>query len=437
MRLRWLHHCTIQAKLVLGFGLVGLIMAGVSWLGMGSLERISGSIGGILLSLGIGYGITRPINRTLQQITATIEQASAGNFSARVTPTADNELDRMGRAINRMLAHFGNNLRQVSATARQVGRVSRQLAAGHEQLPASLQEQAASLEETATSVRHMTSIARRCVNDVRTVNRIVATVKERVERGEPGARQAVETMQDVTAIARRVAEHLTIIDEIATLADLLTNGVTVEVTRPEKEDPGFIVIVEEVRALAQRSVSISKEIRTLMTDAVAKVNHSAALVNKSRDASTEVAAAIEKVANLIVTIGEASEKQTQNIDRASRIVTRMGGLTKQNVAQAKKLRLATRVLVARAENLDAWAAQCRSARDGVIGSQRSDISSQATRNVVPRNGGAQDKGEGREAAAAISGSEAAHGMSDESQTQSLRITQHWLALDLRVGGRTN
>lgn len=475
MRLQWMNNCNIKTKLVLGFGLVGLIMAGVGWLGMRSLWQISGSVGGVLLSMGIAYGIARQISQALQQVIVATEKASAGDFSVRVAATTTDELGRMGQAldqmltclegtvgqvmsvaergaagdltprvqsirqdrlgqmgqaINRMLANFSDSLRQVSHAALQASSASQQLAAGNEQLSSSAREQAASIEETTASLRRVTFIGKQSADDVRTVNRMAVLAQEGAERGERVAREAIEVLQGITAVSRRAAERLTTIDEIAIQANLLALHVAVEAARAGEQDRGFAVVAEEVRALAQRSATISKEVKALITDSVDKVKDSVTLVNKSGDTFTEVVTTVKKVADLIVTISEASQKQTQEIGRVNTVITRMGSVTRQNVAQTKKLRFTTHVLAAQAENLSAWAAKFRSAR--VVA-----VSQEPKSKVVPLKGNMQGKSEDREEVAALTGFDTAYGTFDEPQPQSLRITQHWSAPGLQVRGWTN
>ncbi|HYL81216.1 MAG TPA: methyl-accepting chemotaxis protein, partial [Candidatus Acidoferrum sp.] len=111
------------------------------------------------------------------------------------------------------------------------------------------------------------------------------------------------------------------------------------------------------RALAQRSAGASKEIKSLITDSVAKVEEGAKLVNKSGETLTEIVGGVKKVADLIAEITAASLEQSQGIEQVNKAVTQMDSVTQQNAAQTEELSSAAQTLSGQAEELRAQVAR--------------------------------------------------------------------------------
>src|SRR3546814_676468 len=132
------------------------------------------------------------------------------------------------------------------------------------------------------------------------MHQVTATVKQNADnaqaasqlavaaRGtaETGGRVVADAVAAVTRIedsARKISDIVGLIDEIAFQTNLLALNASVEAARAGEAGKGFAVVAQEVRALAQRSASASKDIKGLIAESNAQVKAGAALVNRTGD----------------------------------------------------------------------------------------------------------------------------------------------------------
>jgi methyl-accepting chemotaxis protein len=238
------------------------------------------------------------------------------------------------------------------------------------------------LEETAASLEQMTGTVRQSAENAKQANAMATEAKHQAEAGGQVVTGAVAAMAVITASSKQIAAIITTIDEIAFQTNLLALNAAVEAARAGEQGRGFAVVASEVRALAQRSASASKEIKTLITDSVTKVENGGKLVTQAGTSLTEIVGSVKKTADLIAEITVASQEQSQGIEQVNKAVTQMDSVTQQNAAQTEELSSTAQSLAAQAEELTAQVAQFT-----ISGASRSvqtaPRSAPAGRKVVP------------------------------------------------------
>jgi methyl-accepting chemotaxis protein len=227
----------------------------------------------------------------------------------------------------------------------------------------------------------MTGTVTQNADNAKQANAMATGAKTAAEQGGAVVQQAVTAMGAITASSKQIAAIITTIDEIAFQTNLLALNAAVEAARAGEQGRGFAVVASEVRALAQRSAAASKEIKTLITDSVQKVESGGQLVTQAGSTLTEIVAQVKKVADLIAEITAASQEQATGIAQVNKAVTQMDTVTQQNAAQTEELSGTAQGLAAQAEELQAQVAQFK--LSGAAHSHQPSASSQKTGKVIP------------------------------------------------------
>ncbi|MFB3818738.1 MAG: methyl-accepting chemotaxis protein [Candidatus Methylomirabilales bacterium] len=329
-----------------------------------AVRRTTGLTVAVLLllaaaSAAAGLVLARQIVRSLSHVVERASQAATGDLTVRVGLATGDELGRMGRALDGMLARFEASMTEVQRAAAQTAAAAEQLSAGSRQLSSGAQEQASSLEETAASLEEMTGTVRQNAENARQADQVARAARQGAEGGGGIVRDAVASMDEITQASKQIAAIIGTIDEIAFQTNLLALNAAVEAARAGEQGRGFAVVAAEVRALAQRSAAASKEIKGLIANSVEKIQAGSRLVGQAGTALTEIVAGVKRVSDLVAEIAAASQEQAQGIEQVNKAVTQMDGVTQQNAAQTEELSSTAEVLSRQAAQLQALVGQFR------------------------------------------------------------------------------
>ena len=238
------------------------------------------SIGvGLVLSVLIGFVITRSISRGVAKLESTALKLADGDLTARTTLQSKDELGEVAGAFNRMAQDFSALISQVqnsadevagsastlSDTAERVQKVSR----GQTEQAASA---AVSIEELNEAVKDIASRAENVVtaageaSSLSDQGRIV--VNDAVNGIEQVARTVNESAQLVAALGKRsnqIGQIIQVIKGIAEQTNLLALNAAIEAARAGEQGRGFAVVADEVRNLAERTANATSEISEMIT----------------------------------------------------------------------------------------------------------------------------------------------------------------------------
>jgi len=163
--------------------------------------------------------------------------------------------------------------------------------------------------------------------------------------------EVVTTMKGINDSSKKIADIISVIDGIAFQTNILALNAAVEAARAGEQGRGFAVVAGEVRNLAQRSAEAAKEIKSLITASVERVEQGSQLVDKAGTTMTEVVGAIRRVTDIMGEISAASSEQSTGVSQVGEAVTQMDQVTQQNAALVEEMAAAASSLSHQAQAL--------------------------------------------------------------------------------------
>ena len=156
---------------------------------------------------------------------------------------------------------------------------SGEIAQGNHDLSSRTESQASALEETAASMEELSSTVKQNADNARQANQLAMQASTVAVKGGEVVGQVVQTMKGISDSSKKIADIISVIDGIAFQTNILALNAAVEAARAGEQGRGFAVVASEVRSLAGRSAEAAKEIKTLITTSVERVDQGTALVD--------------------------------------------------------------------------------------------------------------------------------------------------------------
>ncbi|MGH8853703.1 MAG: methyl-accepting chemotaxis protein [Telluria sp.] len=308
-------------------------------------------IGAIACCAAFGILLTRSITRPLSHAVALARQVASGDLTAEIQVTSRDEVGDLLAALQVMNGSLLKTVTEVRSGTEAIVSASQQIAMGNLDLSSRTEQQASSLEETASSMEELTSTVRQNADSARQANTLAQSASEIAVRGGDVVSQVVTTMESINASSRQIGDIIAVIDSIAFQTNILALNAAVEAARAGEQGRGFAVVASEVRNLAQRSAGAAKEIRTLITDSVAKVDAGGRLVNQAGSTMQEIVQGITRVTDIMSEIASASAEQTVGIEQVNEAISQMDSVTQQNAALVEEAAAAAASLQDQAASL--------------------------------------------------------------------------------------
>jgi len=261
-------------------------------------------------------------------------------------------LATLGCGLNKLLDNTAQMVRDIKSAAAAVRMGAEEISKGNANLSQRTEEQSSSLEETASSMEQMTSTVKQNADNAGQANQLATAARDQAERGGAVTAKAVRAMTGINEAAKKIADIISVIDEIAFQTNLLALNAAVEAARAGEQGRGFAVVATEVRSLAGRSATAAKEIKGLIQDSVRKVEDGSALVTQSGQTLEQIVASVKKVSDIIAEIAAASREQSSGIEQVNKAIMQMDEMTQQNAALVEQATAASQAMAEGAGELN-------------------------------------------------------------------------------------
>jgi methyl-accepting chemotaxis protein len=313
-------------------------------------------MGSIVVLLGgtfawwLSRSITRQIGGEPDYATAVIREIASGNLSVDVATRRGDDSSLLA-AMKGMRDGLVRIVSEVRVGVESVSTASSQIAAGNTDLSSRTEEQASSLQETAASMEELTSTVKLSADNAKQADQLAAAASGAAGKGGEVVGQVVATMEQISASSKRIGEIIAVIDSIAFQTNILALNAAVEAARAGEQGRGFAVVAAEVRTLAQRSAQAAREIKSMISDSVQRVDSGSTLVNAAGESMAEIVSQVKRVTDLVGEISTASQEQSAGISQVNEAIAKMDRVTQQNAALVEQSAAAAQSLKDQAARL--------------------------------------------------------------------------------------
>lgn len=292
--------------------------------------------------------LTENFNRLLDAVIKPWQEAqevlwalSNCDLTKSMTGDYQGDFEQIKDSINRAISKLQEAMVTVREATESVSLSAEEITKGNEDLSQRTTQQAASLEETSSAMEEMTATVKQNADNARQANQLAVAARDVAAKGGAVTGSAVEAMGEINKSSKKIADIITVIDEIAFQTNLLALNAAVEAARAGEHGRGFAVVAAEVRNLAQRSATAAKEIKGLINESIQRVAEGSELVNQSGQTLNEIVTSVKRLTDIIAEISAASQEQASGIDQVNTSVMQMDQATQQNAALVEEVTAAS------------------------------------------------------------------------------------------------
>jgi hypothetical protein len=192
-----------------------------------------------------------------------------------------------------------------------------------EQIATAMEEMSMTVNEVARNTSNASDSATQVAGNAYEGQKIVTQAVQEMQKVADIVRNSAEIVGNLGAKSEKISEIVNVINEIADQTNLLALNAAIEAARAGEQGRGFAVVADEVRRLAERTVSSTKQIRMMVGEiqgeaqlavesiekGKSEVEVSEALSSQVEESLANIVQSIDDIKNVIAQIATASEEQ--------------------------------------------------------------------------------------------------------------------------------
>ncbi|MFM2407325.1 MAG: hypothetical protein RL358_67 [Pseudomonadota bacterium] len=333
----------------------------------------------VFLFFFLGYCVVKYVREPLDAAKNELRNVLQGNFDSELNIGVGDEVGDMCCEVTNMQTYLRMLVDEIAASARDINRLSAQLdkqvtgvtsnAVVEQQ---QVKEISHTMEEFRVSVQEVASMAEVSLGDANATQRIVEENNRNMDlsiaaqgRVSATVQASSQTISDLGGAIQKIGTISNAIKDIAEQTNLLALNAAIEAARAGEQGRGFAVVADEVRKLAERTATSTKdiantiaEINTIsasavksMEEAVSEVDGGIALIRKNGEGLKDIMAATMNVSQRVEHIAAASKQQSIASGGVANSLVHITELVDSNTRSVGEAKTATEALAKSADNL--------------------------------------------------------------------------------------
>ncbi len=280
--------------------------------------------------------LMRTADGNLSTLSQLFQSIAAGDLTGQMDGEFNGVFARMRDDANATVARLTGIVGRIQLAADSIADAAGSIASGNFDLARRSERQTGDLEAAAASMEELTATVRANAERAHQADDASRHAGDAVRDTSDAIGEVVQVMAEIDQSSSRIGEIIAVIDGIAFQTNILALNAAVESARAGEEGRGFAVVASEVRALAQRSATAAREIRTLILDSGRRVENGLAISRRSEQAIGRLTEATVRTSGLVNEIAEASAEQAARLEQINTTIARMDEATHQNAALVKE-----------------------------------------------------------------------------------------------------
>ncbi len=375
----------------------------------------------LLIAVGVGFGLTRSITGPVTKALHFAQAVAGGRLDQRLGLDRKDEIGQLSESLDSMVDSLNEKITDAEKKSReaeeqsqkalkameqaeaagneakskaqamlvaadqleQVGSVvssaSTQLSAQIEQSDRGAAESAQRLSEAATAMNEMNATVQEVARNAGSASAASAETKEKAEAGAQVVEKAVHSIEEVHQMSLDLKEDMTqlneyaqditrimgVISDIADQTNLLALNAAIEAARAGEAGRGFAVVADEVRKLAEKTMTSTQDVgnaikaiqestaksMTGVDNAVERIGEGTELANQSGRALQEIVATVEATGDQVNAIATASEEQSAASEEINQSIVQVNDMSRQTAEAMAEAARAVSDLAAQAHSL--------------------------------------------------------------------------------------
>ncbi|MBJ6748936.1 methyl-accepting chemotaxis protein [Geomonas anaerohicana] len=284
-------------------------------------------LGGAFGAINI-WSIRTPLARTMRYL----ETMAQGDLSEEIVVNRRNEISQMLRSLQKLQTSMRGMIQGIQQTADELASASSQLSNTSTRMAEGTEHASQQSSSVSSAVGEMAGVSSDIALSCQKMADRAGSTNTATSKGEETITRMTSVMGEIEQMVTgtvdavkalgsnsdKIGDIVVAIEDIADQTNLLALNAAIEAARAGEQGRGFAVVADEVRRLAERTTSSTREVQSIIASLQGDVKNVVALMERS---ANSVRSGTDDVQHSSRAIGTIKEHITPLLEYVSQVAT--------------------------------------------------------------------------------------------------------------------